>query len=111
VETAGDLLRGEGARLDLGLVVRLVLVRIALAAEVGVQVVDTAVDDADRDALALGLVLLPHLRRADRRHARDVVRTELRDATDRANARQCAQAFELARSDAHAHAVRADLER
>ncbi len=107
VEAALDLRGRKRAGLDDVLVVRDVLGNAAAATEVGVRVVDAGVDDADADVLAAA-DLGPHRRRADPRHALDVVYRVQLDAPHRAYARHLAQRCDLGRADLHAKAVRAD---
>ena len=88
-------------------VVRRKLRGVARAAKVGVQVVDTGIDNADRGALT-GSDGVPEGLGSDPRHAVDVVEVVQDDVADRHDAAQIAQAVDLVGADSNAQTVRAN---
>ncbi len=99
-----DLLGGEVAVRAVQPVVGRVL-RLSLAAEVGVVVVDAGVDDGEPDALAGEAGRAPGLVGADEAHRVRVVAVVLGHCRDLRHAREPGDLRELAGGDADAHGV------
>ena len=101
VPAAHDPGGGECARLDDRTLVAGVLLRVAPAAEIGVVVVDTAVDDADAYPGTGRAQVLPHLRGSDEGHRAEVVDLSQGDPVDTDDARQAGELGRASRGDPH----------